>query len=90
MINYEIIVHGHVQGVGFRFYTYQNAIMNRITGWVKNNADGTVKIVAQGEESNMNKFIDAVRRGPRFSKIIDVSIKELQGLENHKAFQIKY
>lgn len=90
MINCEIIVYGRVQGVGFRFYTYQTAVMNGINGWVKNNIDGTVKIVAQGKKSNMNKFINALRRGSHFSKVEDISLKEIQPPKNYKTFNIKY
>jgi acylphosphatase len=39
----RIIVTGHVQGVGFRYFTQAQALEHNITGWVRNNEDGTVE-----------------------------------------------
>ena len=42
------IIHGHVQGVYFRQTTQQTAQKLELTGWVRNNADGTVEVIAEG------------------------------------------
>ncbi|MDK2917759.1 MAG: acylphosphatase [Candidatus Petromonas sp.] len=90
MVRYHIIVHGHVQGVGFRYFTYQKAMENNIKGWVKNNLDGTVEIDAQGNKDDMEKFLTAVKKGSPFSKVRNVDVDEFQHLERYKSFDIRY
>lgn len=90
MVRYHIIVHGHVQGVGFRFYSYQNAIKNNVRGWVRNNYDGTVEIDAVGCEEDMVRFIDLIKTGPAFSNVEHLNIQEIKDLKEYKSFEIKY
>ena len=61
MITRQIIVLGRVQGVGFRFYTQQIAIQIDICGTVQNKMDGSVFVVAQGEEKAVTRFIERVK-----------------------------
>jgi acylphosphatase len=58
------IVEGRVQGVGFRYFTRQQAVKLGINGWVRNRWDGTVELVAEGERAQLEKLLAAVRRGP--------------------------
>ncbi|TDT46044.1 acylphosphatase [Fonticella tunisiensis] len=90
MVRYHIIVHGRVQGVGFRYHVQLHAGYNGITGWVRNNEDGTVEVDAEGEEKNMDKFIAAVKKGNHFSKIDFVDIEKIDRLEGYRNFRIKY
>ena len=62
MVRYHLIVHGRVQGVGFRYYVQEKAHLYGIRGWVKNRFDGTVEIEAEGEEENLRLFLESVRR----------------------------
>jgi acylphosphatase len=52
---------GEVQGVGFRATTADIARDYRVTGWVKNLADGRVRLLVEGPEDEVRKFLDAVR-----------------------------
>ena len=52
---------GHVQGVGFRFSTVAVAGRFPITGYVQNLMDGDVRVVAEGAEQELLKFMDALR-----------------------------
>lgn len=47
------IVHGHVQGVGFRYWTVRQATRLGLVGWVANRNDGSVEIVAQGSHDQV-------------------------------------
>lgn len=47
------VVHGHVQGVGFRFWTQRRAAVLGLVGWVANRSNGTVEIVAQGTHAQV-------------------------------------
>ncbi len=56
----ECIFRGHVQGVGFRYTTTRLARGFAVTGWVRNEADGTVRMVAEGERAELQRFVDAI------------------------------
>lgn len=90
MIRSHLLVHGHVQGVGFRYYTLQQAQSLQITGWVKNNVDGTVEIEAQGESEQLKRFIERVKKGSPFSKVQHVQIRTTDQLKNYRSFRLKY
>ena len=86
----HIVVYGDVQGVGFRHFTRLNATQLRITGWVRNNYDGTVEIWAEGPESSLNLFIQAVRRGPSYSRVdrLDITWETPKG--EAPGFNVRY
>lgn len=79
----QIIVSGHVQGVGFRNFTLKAANQLGITGWARNLYSSEVEVLAQfSSEEAMNAFIEEIKRGPPRSKvdrieIIDVDLKSL-------------
>jgi len=53
--------HGRVQGVGFRFTTVHLAAGFRVTGFVRNLANGGVELVAEGEKTEVQRFVAALR-----------------------------
>jgi len=57
------IVHGYVQGVSFRYYTRRAADRLGLTGWVANRRDGTVKVVAEGDEATLQEFLAFLHKG---------------------------
>lgn len=87
---YEIIVHGHVQGVGFRYTTKQLADKLGIYGSVKNLNDGTVYIVASGDSLILQKFISSIKipKSP-FAKVTSMDIKEIDSA-NYSEFKVVY
>ncbi len=66
-------VSGRVQGVGFRFHTERSAPPG-VTGWVRNRADGSVEVLAEGDEGLLEQLLEAVRRGPRTSRVDSVLV----------------
>ena len=88
MKQFHLIVSGMVQGVGFRYYTERLALSKQIKGWVRNLSDGTVEMVAQGNEDPLSAFIDEIRKGPGFSRVDEVNIQE-QPLESFSNFKIR-
>ncbi|MGA7740372.1 MAG: acylphosphatase [Polyangia bacterium] len=58
------VVLGSVQGVGFRATTLDQARRLGLAGWVRNRADGTVEVLAEGAEPKLNLFLAYLRRGP--------------------------
>lgn len=59
-IDAHIRFHGHVQGVGFRVTTSRLADQHRITGWVANQPDGTVQLLAQGSAESIQALLEAI------------------------------
>ena len=62
-------VHGVVQGVGFRWSAARRAEALGLRGWVKNCADGSVEVGAQGTAAALDQFEDWLRRGPRGARV---------------------
>jgi acylphosphatase len=74
-----IRVHGQVQGVGYRYFVAKTAKRLGVTGWVKNNDDGSVEIVADSDDTTLEKFVKGINidysNGPSVMKI-DILGKE--------------
>jgi acylphosphatase len=67
----HMIVHGRVQGVGFRAFVEGEALARGLQGWVRNRRDGSVEAVFMGEAATVAAMIEACRRGP-FGARVDV------------------
>ena len=65
----DITVHGRVQGVAFRWYTQKKALSLGLTGWVRNQPDGSVRIVAEGLRPDLETFCDWAARGPDRARV---------------------
>jgi len=63
------IVHGDVQGVGFRYFLMREARSIGLRGWVRNRDDGTVEFVAEGSRSDLERLRQAAERGPRMAHV---------------------
>lgn len=64
-----MIVHGDVHGVGFRYFVQRSADRLRLSGWVRNNDDGTVELVAEGSRDKLEELRRAVEQGPRMAHV---------------------
>jgi acylphosphatase len=78
----RVVVHGFVQGVGFRFAVERAANSRGVVGWVKNRADGTVEAVFEGERQDVDALVDFCRSGPRGADVrsVDVVEESVEGL----------
>ena len=65
------IITGRVQGVMFRDFVQRKAQNLNISGTVKNQPDGSVEVVAQGEEKNLHKLLELLHKGPMITRIIN-------------------
>lgn len=84
---YHMIVDGRVQGVGFRFFSIQNAHKYHLTGTVHNMSNGMVEIFAQGESDDLNRFYTTIQNGNRFILVTNISLKEIKPIENESDFR---
>lgn len=62
-------VYGMVQGVGYRYFTLHSARALGITGYVQNLPDGSVLVVARGDEPALGALEEVLHRGPSFSRV---------------------
>jgi len=85
---WRIRISGRVQGVGFRYYALRKAQEMSIAGWVRNLPDGDVEIHAEGAVEALSAFLSAVRQGPPFAMVTDVSFRKVP-VENCPSFTIR-
>lgn len=85
----KISVYGKVHGVYFRANTCQKAKSLKINGTVKNMADGSVQIIAEGDENNIEHFVKWCHEGPLLAKVGSIKIFEMK-LEGFSNFEIIY
>ena len=83
------VVRGRVQGVGFRFFVEREAHMLGIAGWVRNNADGTVEVLAMGTPEQLMGLRGRLRAGPRAARVDAVDVEPAQAPPNLKTFAIE-
>ncbi|MCS1352062.1 acylphosphatase [Mechercharimyces sp. CAU 1602] len=89
VIGYHIIVHGKVQGVGFRKYTVRVARQLGVKGWVRNLPEGTVEIFVQGEQEKVDRFLRRMRKGPLLARVSDLTIHTRRVERVLKGFEVK-
>ncbi|MCX6057102.1 MAG: acylphosphatase [Chloroflexi bacterium] len=75
IIRVHMRVTGRVQGVGFRAHVEYHASQNGVTGWVRNVGYDSVETVAEGTRAQIDKFIAAVKQGPRASRVDDARVE---------------
>lgn len=82
MIRRRIIVHGLVQGVFFRDTVRRRAQTMGISGWVRNNLDGTVEAVFEGEQGAVEGLVAFCHEGPRGARVdrVEVAAEDREGL----------
>lgn len=90
MFRIKVLVSGHVQGVGFRYFVQSNALKYNLTGWVKNLSNGDVLLEAQGDKIYIEKFLEVLKSGNRFAKVQNISVNEIPLDSLEKKFKITY
>jgi acylphosphatase len=65
----QIRVKGRVQGVGFRDALRTEALRLRVSGWVRNRADGSVEALLQGDEAAVDRLVGWAHRGPALARV---------------------
>ena len=70
----HIFIKGRVQGVSFRYFTLKQAQELNIVGWVRNKPNGSVEVVAQGDKTNLELFIEIQQQGTSFYRVDDMKL----------------
>ena len=84
----HIVFYGRVQGVGFRYITSSIASKYHVTGWVRNEWDGTVTMEVQGRETLINKLLVGLNND-RFISIDWIDSEEIPLRQDEKKFSVK-
>jgi len=88
MKHYQIRITGKVQNVGFRFKAMEMAYKCGVMGFVKNESGSVVFIEAEGEEPNMERFLEWCRVGPLGARVLKAETTE-GPIKNYTSFDIK-
>ena len=86
----HIIVHGYVQGVFFRHYARKTALSLGLKGYVRNMADGTVEVVAEGSKEKINELIKFCKKGTEGAEVSNVDIKFEKASNEFEGFEVRY
>ena len=83
------VVRGRVQGVGFRWYVEREARTLGVYGWVRNNYDGSVEVLATGTREQLSSLRRRLQEGPRSARVDEVDESDAPPVEGLKTFRIE-
>jgi acylphosphatase len=86
----KAIVHGYVQGVGFRYRTREVARRLNLSGYVRNQPDRTVEVVAEGSERALRELLAYLREGPSAASVNRVDETWLPSHGEFSGFQVRF
>ncbi len=86
----NVKVKGKVQGVWFRAFTKEKAEKIGLTGWVQNQASGSVYLEVNGNKRDINRLITELERGPERSHVEDVHVEWNSPEHAWSKFEIRY
>jgi acylphosphatase len=85
----RFVVRGRVQGVGFRWFVEREAHMLGIAGWVRNNSDGSVEVMAMGTRDQLSGLRSRLQQGPRAARVDGVDESDTKPVEGLQSFRIE-
>ena len=85
----RFLVRGRVQGVGFRWFVEREAHILQIAGWVRNDPDGSVEVLAVGTRDQLAGLRSRLREGPRAARVDDVEESEAELVRGLNSFQVR-
>jgi acylphosphatase len=86
----QAVVQGRVQGVSFRYYTQKRARELAVTGYVRNQGDGSVEVVAEGPRPALDELLAFLRVGPRAAFVTDVEVRWVPPTGRFDRFMVRY
>lgn len=86
----KIVVKGLVQGIGYRWFVQEIAEQEGIAGYVRNNDDGSVEIVAEADDrTKIEKFINRIRTEHKYAVVKDIEVTSIEP-KHYKGFKILF
>jgi acylphosphatase len=87
---FHAVISGRVQGVGFRYACYNEACRLGLTGWVRNEPDGSVEVWTEGSREKLAGFLQWLNRGPPGARVDSVRVDRPPPGGTYKRFTIDY
>ena len=83
-------INGRVQGVGYRYFAVRVATACGVVGTVRNLADGSVEVIAEGKAAAVADFRKQLERGPALSRVTWIDEVELDATGRYKTFDVEF
>jgi len=83
------LISGRVQGVGFRWFVEREAHILQIAGWVRNNHDGSVEVLAMGTREQLAGLRSRLQEGPRAARVDNVEESAAEAVSGLNSFQVR-
>ena len=84
----RVRIYGRVQGVFFRNWTMDRARALGVRGWVRNRRDGSVELVAYGEDEAVQTLVAACRTGPPAAQVERIEVEPAEGEGPPSGFRV--
>jgi acylphosphatase len=89
MLRKRLLISGKVQGVGFRFHSFEKAVSLKLKGWVQNLPDGRVEMIIGGSEKAVEDMISWSKKGPPTADVKKVEVQVVTNNDELEEFFIK-
>ncbi len=83
-------IEGHVQGVGFRYFTLEQARRLGLTGWVRNMPNGHVEVCAEGSRQDLEECLRKLYQGPSGAYVRDINYEYLPPTGEDYTFRVTF
>jgi acylphosphatase len=84
------MVRGRVQGVGFRYFVVQKASSLGLRGYVRNQSNGDVEVLAQGKRAALEHLLALLRQGPGSAQVSSVETAWGKPTEHFSGFHVRW
>lgn len=85
----SLFIGGRVQGVFFRHGARNRAKEIALVGWVRNESDGSVRIIAEGDEENLNRLVEWCKQGTEWSEVRRLEVKWSEATGEFTSFEVR-
>jgi len=83
------IIEGYVQGVGFRYFTMEQARSLGLSGWVRNLPNGCVEVSAEGNQAGLEEFLKRLYEGPPGAYVRNINYEYSNSSGDERPFQVR-
>lgn len=87
---FHAVVRGRVQGVGFRQHAWEQALALGLTGYVRNLWDGSVEVIAEGQATDVDRFLAWLHEGPGMARVVRVEVHWQAPMGDFASFDVEY
>ena len=85
----KFLISGGVQGVGYRFFAQRAAAKHQVMGYVRNEPDGSVEVLAEGPATNVEAFKNELLTGPQWARVEQLEEISLEPSGTYKFFRVE-